>query len=808
MSAMRQAEVVCGGGQQPMLLGVKANGAIKGRLLAMSLQQRFRNASDTNTEISYTFPLPFGAVLMGVDVELNGKALTGEVTAKSTARARYEEAISEGNSGILLERNPDHSYTLELGNLMAREECSITVRYAQVLQLEHGQIRLMLPTTIAPRYGNPVLQGGLQPHQVPVSDITAEYPFDISITLYGDLAKASVASPSHKTGYFPQGDELVIRLAQRGALDKDFILTLSDLQNQSVAIACLDACVPGQTAVMASFSPQLGSGTSHAVAAKILVDCSGSMAGDSINAARKALHRIVAALESADRFSLSRFGDTTEHRSRGLWSGTAQAKASARRWIDALDANLGGTEMEAALVSTIALAHKGQSDILLVTDGEIYGIEQVIAVATQSGHRVFVVGIGASPAEAHLRRLAMATGGACDFVAPGEDVEPAVLRMYSRLRSSRASQLRLEWPAGTVVRWAQPMPEHAFADDALNVCAFVDAAPLHQAGQVLRLWGCMDGGGTEVLLAQAEVALVESSANTLARMAAFAQVAQTAQGSDELSGSASPTVLALAVQYQLVTAHTNFILVHERSEGEKASEMPQAHQVPQMLAAGWGGTGSISYSIADPSMVLGSKVGHAGPQVKFSKRAISESSPDYGSMSTPSVWRTNRTAASARVDALSAGGMDDYEIPAFLRKQADDGPQYRYRSAPDDAGITPAEFSDWLLTHAQTMWPKTYAGLRQLGLGLATCEWLELEIGNGESEAAVVAAFIAVVLGFGLTAGQGIGRAMQAIKTAIRPAKPLVVDARLAAFVRAEFQGLQASAWPDTVRYFPQMQEA
>ncbi len=40
-------------------------------------------------------------------------------------------------------------------------------------------------------------------------------------------------------------------------------------------------------------------------------------------------------------------------------------------------------------------------------------------------------------------------------------------------------------------------------------------------------------------------------------------------------------------------------------------------------------------------------------------------------MSVPSVWRTNRTQATAKVDALSAGGMDDFEIPAFLRKQAD-----------------------------------------------------------------------------------------------------------------------------------------
>ena len=43
---------------------------------------------------------------------------------------------------------------------------------------------------------------------------------------------------------------------------------------------------------------------------------------------------------------------------------------------------------------------------------------------------------------------------------------------------------------------------------------------------------------------------------------------------------------------------------------------------------------------------------------------------DYASLSTPSVWRNARTAA-AKVDALASNGMDEIEIPAFLRKQAD-----------------------------------------------------------------------------------------------------------------------------------------
>ena len=48
-------------------------------------------------------------------------------------------------------------------------------------------------------------------------------------------------------------------------------------------------------------------------------------------------------------------------------------------------------------------------------------------------------------------------------------------------------------------------------------------------------------------------------------------------------------------------------------------------------------------------------------------------STDYSGLAVtaPRVWHTNRTQAAAKVDALSSGGMDDFEIPAFLRKQAD-----------------------------------------------------------------------------------------------------------------------------------------
>ncbi|MEG2048136.1 MAG: cell division protein FtsZ [Comamonas sp.] len=68
---------------------------------------------------------------------------------------------------------------------------------------------------------------------------------------------------------------------------------------------------------------------------------------------------------------------------------------------------------------------------------------------------------------------------------------------------------------------------------------------------------------------------------------------------------------------------------------------------------------------AMPTASMGAAVSGAAPAIGAVGQA------DYGGMNVPSVWRTNRTQAAARVDALSSGGMDDLEIPAFLRKQAD-----------------------------------------------------------------------------------------------------------------------------------------
>ncbi len=77
-----------------------------------------------------------------------------------------------------------------------------------------------------------------------------------------------------------------------------------------------------------------------------------------------------------------------------------------------------------------------------------------------------------------------------------------------------------------------------------------------------------------------------------------------------------------------------------------------------------------TYDEPFPESMSNPTVNNTLPNGMPSVNAVQEN--NYQSLNTPSVWRTrDRSHAAAKVDALASGGMDDFEIPAFLRKQAD-----------------------------------------------------------------------------------------------------------------------------------------
>lgn len=150
------------------LKGVKAHARLRELLAEVSIEQNYLNSQKTNIEAVYTFPLPLGAILLGFDVEIAGKKLAGQVVERKKAERDYEDAITDGNSAIMLEESGPGLYTVSLGNLMAGEAAVIRYRYGLLLSWQGDRLRFLMPTTIAPRYGD-ALAAGMQPHQVPVA---------------------------------------------------------------------------------------------------------------------------------------------------------------------------------------------------------------------------------------------------------------------------------------------------------------------------------------------------------------------------------------------------------------------------------------------------------------------------------------------------------------------------------------------------------------------------------------------------------------------------------------------------------------
>ena len=724
-------------GDPVLFQGIRMAGRLQGALFEAKVEQHFRNPTDQHLEVVYTFPLPYGAVLLDVGVKLGEKVLAGTVVARQKAEAQYEEALTEGDAAIMLEQNPDGTHTLNLGNLAPHEPCVVTLSYAQTLSFEQRGLRLLIPTVLAPRYGNPVTEGGLKPHQISENSLQVEYPFTLSIELLDELARARISSPSHPitVNLTEQGESLKIRvtLAAEAMLDRDFILSIDQLPVSSLAVLAPDGIQPEQTAALISLCPQIHREEHPSVSVKLLVDCSGSMGGDSIAAARRALQAIVGQLGDGDRFSLSRFGSTVEHRTRGLWAVKDTTRLSAQRWINDLDADLGGTEMEAALTSIFAIGHDEPSDVLLITDGEIYAIDTLLSRAAHSGHRVFVVGIGSSPTEANLRRIAEVTGGACDFVAPGENVAPAILRMFARLRSPRLDAIELRWPEGHTPIWHSPLPKSVFDADTVHVLAWFNQPP---AGS-LTLMGKRTRTDEPETIAEITLDGSIKDTDTLASLVANAR----------LKTLEEHEAAHLAVDYQLISPQTNFLLVHERDVEEKAQEMPDLHTVKQMHPAGWGGMGSVS-APGEPTL-----------------KCVMQSAGDivFDEMTRRPMVARKMSAPPTREADMPLEYLD---IPAFLRRQADPAPTVGDRvrnffetrvasdslSWDDEAGepLTPKDFLNYLNSIPQSAWPQTYVALRDLGLPPEVIDWLEdifaSEYPTPMDESVVIEAFLCALL--------------------------------------------------------------
>ncbi|HET9338849.1 MAG TPA: hypothetical protein VFQ55_07615, partial [Casimicrobiaceae bacterium] len=340
------------------------------------------------------------------------------------------------------------------------------------------------------------------------------------------------------------------------------------------------------------------------------------------------------------------------------------------------------------------------ADVLLLTDGEVWNADGLIGEARTSRQRVFVVGIGSAPAEGVLRRLAEATGGACEFVAPSEDAEAAILRMFVRMRAPRVERAEIAWPA--TATWTAPLPSGLFGGETIHTFAAFDAEPVGAA--VLNLHSKK---GASPLSSTAQLGGTVVEDRTLARIAAARRI-ETATEAEQLK---------LALDYGLLTSRTSLLVVHERAEGEKAADLPQLAQVAQMHAAGWHGVGSVRSGDARVSMAI-----------CFDASGLE--SDDSTILQYPPIPRRS-------FDAASLDDLEPAEDPYVRRSRAPLARQHRL-----DAAASLVRFGNALEAAGTASLPATIADLERLGAGPGFLAQLHELVAHGDSESTVVLAFL------------------------------------------------------------------
>lgn len=406
-----------------------------------------------------------------------------------------------------------------------------------------------------------------------------------------------------------------------------------------------------------------------------------------------------------------------------------------------------------------------------------------------------MVGIGASPAEGLIRRLAEVTGGACEFVHAGEQTETAILRMFHRMRSPIASNVRVQWPTGCQVLMSTEPPVSVFNGDDVTVFAHLGTEQLEGLQGPVRLLATMaDGSPAE--LAQLNAGFFEDGGNTLARLAMAEHDRQIRDIEDDMSSHKNEPLGALAKKYQLITPDTNLVLFKQRSPDEQAADMPDLLPVKFMLAAGWCGYGSIMSSDAAPqTFSIPSMWRNAGGNSSrhsslFAQLAMQPLTMELlrehlvfnhalakpGQKQTPHTWMAPKLKA-------------EYWCLTGKSLSSDSDLSEGYQ------GVSPAGLVEGLRINPQGLWPRTYRELNAICLGAQVIDWLELVIGYEEDEQLVVQTFIEVMAQMTFTSRQAISALVGSLSN--RPSSQGdLAQQCLRQRIQQGLDGITARHWP------------
>lgn len=593
----------------------EAQVTITGLLARVVLRQTFENVTDDWVEGMYVFPLPEGAAVNRMVMEIGERRILAEIREKQAAQRLYDQAVREGRRAALTRQERPNLFTQALANIGPGEKVVIELQYHERVNYRDQTFSWRLPTTLTPRYipgavkqdadtqvmleHNSGWGWALPTEEVP--DAHRITPFvhptpqpdtnniAITISLNAGMPLAQIRGSYHELDVQALGEtHRITPLRQSIPMDRDFEVQWQTQAGQAPDAAFFTERIDGEDyALLMILPPRMEQG-GLALPREVvfIIDTSGSMGGVSIEQAKASLELALSRLSPHDRFNVIEFNSYHQALFPRPVAADAHALRQARSFVQRLNAD-GGTEMAPALNE--ALRHPAPEgylkQVIFITDGSV-GNEAALfeLIHQQLGDaRLFTVGIGSAPNSYFMTKAAEFGRGTFTFIGDQAEVAEKMQSLFTRLESPVLSDINIRWPV-PVEAWPARIPDLYQGEPLLISAKIADA---HATGWPAR--AAIEVNGLQAQQSWSRKLTTPGAAAGNSGIAAHWAEQKIAALLDEKvrgrpEAEVREAVLAVALQHQLLSPYTSFIAVEEtptRPLDQALTPAPVPNLLPQ-----------------------------------------------------------------------------------------------------------------------------------------------------------------------------------------------------------------------------------
>lgn len=425
------------------------------------VEHTFESAESRPVEAIYAFMLPQDAALRSFRVVGEGFEVTSDLQPVEKAVKTYEKGIDEGSLAVLARQYADGMMNLTVGNLRPGETVRVILEILAGVERHDDGFRFRFPFTLAPGYHSEMksisVPGGgemelpreefgdlILPTWKKDADNLHAVGFDLE--LIGGQALGTVTSPSHGVSVAGQGADRRVGLAVAADVpDRDLVLEARADESWNIAWSS-----EGSLSALLG-SSRFGEPDEESSRRVVFVlDRSGSMGGKSMQQAKNAVEAGIAVLRPTDQFSIVAFDHQVETFSRTLLEASDKNRKGARRFLSGIDSR-GGTDLAAGVAKAAAMVKKGGGDLLVLTDGQVFGTADILKTARSAGARIHALGIGSASQDRFLSQLGRDTGGQSRFLTARERIDLALLELFAAVSPAVATDVRVQAGGETLV---------------------------------------------------------------------------------------------------------------------------------------------------------------------------------------------------------------------------------------------------------------------------------------------------------------------------------------------------------------------